>query len=82
MISGSVSLPSKGFFSPFPHGTRSLSVDGLYSALEGGPPGFGRGFTCPGLLRIPVERHGAFADGAFTLCGAPFQKLPLAVAVS
>ena len=54
MISGSVSLPSEGFFSPFPHGTCALSVDGRYSALEGGPPGFGRSFTCSGLLRSPV----------------------------
>ena len=54
MISGSVSLPWKGFFSPFPHGTCSLSVDGRYSALEGGPPGFGRSFTCSALLRMPA----------------------------
>src|SRR5208337_4420854 len=26
MVSGSISLPSPGFFSPFPHGTCSLSV--------------------------------------------------------
>ena len=26
-VSGSISLPSPGFFSPFPHGTFSLSVD-------------------------------------------------------
>ena len=25
-VSGSISLPSPGFFSPFPHGTGSLSV--------------------------------------------------------
>jgi len=25
-VSGSISLPSQGFFSPFPHGTGSLSV--------------------------------------------------------
>ena len=25
-VSGSISLPSPGFFSPFPHGTSSLSV--------------------------------------------------------
>ncbi len=25
-VSGSISLPSTGFFSPFPHGTDSLSV--------------------------------------------------------
>ena len=26
MVSGSISLPCSGFFSPFPHGTGSLSV--------------------------------------------------------
>ena len=26
-VSGSISLPSQGFFSPFPHGTSSLSVN-------------------------------------------------------
>jgi len=29
-----------GYFSPFPHGTRSLSVTGEYLALDGGPPIF------------------------------------------
>ena len=29
MVSGSISLPSTGFFSPFPHGTCALSVDAL-----------------------------------------------------
>ena len=46
----SVSLRSQRFFSPFPHGTRSLSVTSEYLGLGGGPPGFGRGFTCPVLL--------------------------------
>ena len=27
IVSGSISLPYQGFFSPFPHGTRSLLVD-------------------------------------------------------
>ena len=49
-VSGSISLPSPGFFSPFPHGTGSLSVDHEYLALEDGPPMFGQGFTCPALL--------------------------------
>ena len=39
-----------GFFSPFPHGTGSLSVDYEYLALEDGPPMFRQGFTCPALL--------------------------------
>ena len=42
--------PLSGCFSPFPHGTRSLSVAGECSALEGGPPGFDPDSTWPGLL--------------------------------
>ena len=42
--------PLPGFFSPFPHGTGSLSVDHEYLALEDGPPIFGQDFTCPALL--------------------------------
>ena len=49
-VSGSISLPSPGFFSPFPHGTGSLSVGQEYLALEDGPPMFRQGFTCPALL--------------------------------
>src|SRR3546814_5635580 len=37
-VSGTVSLPSSGCFSPFPHGTGSLSVMYEYLGLEGGPP--------------------------------------------
>ena len=55
MISGSISLPSPGFFSPFPHGTGSLSVTNEYLALEGGPPRFRPGFTCPALLGILTD---------------------------
>ena len=50
-VSGPISLPSQGFFSPFPHGTGSLSVAGTCSALGDGPPGFPRGSTCPAVLR-------------------------------
>ena len=51
-VSGSISLPSQGFFSPFPHGTGSLSVSQEYLALEDGPPIFRQGFTCLALLVI------------------------------
>ena len=57
-VSGSISLPSPGFFSPFPHGTGSLSVGRSYLALEDGPPMFRQGFTCPALLIII---HGALS---------------------
>ena len=51
-VSGSISLPSQGFFSPFPHGTGSLSVDHEYLALEDGPPIFRQDFACPALLLV------------------------------
>src|SRR5437868_15111252 len=41
-------------FSPFPHGTGSLSVIEEYLGLEGGPPRFARDYTCPALLGIPL----------------------------
>ena len=50
-VSGTISLPLQGCFSPFPHGTGSLSVVGEYLALEGGPPRFGQDYSCPDLLR-------------------------------
>src|SRR5262245_27768298 len=49
-VSGSLSLPSSGCFSPFPHGTGSLSVTREYLGLEGGPPAFRQDFSCPALL--------------------------------
>ena len=52
-VSGSVSLPALGCFSPFPHGTGALSVTEEYLGLEGGPPTFGQDFTCPALLEDP-----------------------------
>ncbi len=36
-VSSSISLPCNGLFSPFPHGTTSLSVTQKYLALRGGP---------------------------------------------
>ena len=42
--------PLPGFFSPFPHGTGSLSVSKEYLALDDGPPIFNQNFACSGLL--------------------------------
>jgi hypothetical protein len=50
-VSGTVSLPSQGCFSPFPHGTGSLSVANEYLALRDGPRRFPRDSTCPAVLR-------------------------------
>ena len=52
MVSGTISLPCSGYFSPFPHGTGSLSVFWEYLALPDGPGRFRQDFTCPVLLRI------------------------------
>ena len=54
-VSGSFSLPYSGFFSPFPHGTRSLSVSQEYLALPDGSGRFRQDFTCPALLRILIS---------------------------
>ena len=54
-VSGTISLPSPGCFSPFPHGTGSLSVTKEYLALGDGPPEFPQGFTCPAVLGCPTQ---------------------------
>ena len=43
-------------FSPFPHGTGTLSVSQEYLALPDGPGRFAQDFSCPALLRIPLGR--------------------------
>ena len=55
MVSGTLSLPCSGYFSPFPHGTRSLSVSREYLALPDGPGGFAQNSSCSALLRIPLR---------------------------
>ena len=71
-VSGSVSLPSSGCFSPFPHGTCSLSVIEEYLGLEGGPPTFKQDFTCPALLE---NKNTFYLYGTITHFGLTFQKV-------
>ena len=52
MGSGTISLPCAGYFSPFPHGTGSLSVSQEYLALPDGTGRFTQDFSGPALLRI------------------------------
>ena len=66
--------PSPGCFSPFPHGTGSLSVTREYLGLGGGPPRFTRNFTGSVLLGIPLESRLGFAYGGITLCADAFQR--------
>ena len=77
MISGSISLLCSRFFSPFPHGTGSLSVSRKYLALRDGPRWFTLNFSCSALLRCRLEVTADFGYGAFTRSGPPFQKVPL-----
>ena len=51
-VSGTISLPCLGCFSPFPYGTGSLSVSEEYLALPDGAGRFKQDFSGPALLRI------------------------------
>ncbi len=52
----------------------SLSVTDEYVALEGGPPSFRRGFSCPAVLRNRSHSHkSCFAYGTLTRSGGAFQ---------
>ena len=66
-----------GCFSPFPHGTGSLSVRNEYLALRDGPRGFKQGFSCPALLRYLLRVRIHFAYAPVTLFGVSFQRLRL-----
>ena len=55
MVSGTISLFCSKCFSPFPHGTGSLSVSREYLALPDGPGGFTQDSSCPALLRMPLR---------------------------
>src|SRR5260370_9454653 len=74
-VSGSISLPSQGCFSPFPHGTGSLSVAREYLALESGLPSFPRDFTCLVVLRMPLRVRHTFRYVTVTLFGPAFQQV-------
>src|SRR5687767_10127990 len=64
VVSGSLSLPAQGCFSPVPHGTRPLSVTRESLALEGGPPSFTPGLSYRALLRnSTTTRSSASATG-------------------
>ena len=54
MVSGTISLFLSKCFSPFPHGTGTLSVSLEYLALPDGPGGFAQNSSCSALLRMPL----------------------------
>ena len=66
-VSGTISLPCLGCFSPFPHGTGSLSVANEYLALPDGAGEFGQGVSDPALLRVPLVPVNLYLRGYHTL---------------
>ena len=66
-VSGTISLPCLGYFSPFPYGTGSLSVSEEYLALPDGAGRFKQDFSGPALLRIPLVPFSLRLRGYHTL---------------
>ncbi len=79
VVSGSLSLPSPGFFSPFPHGTIRYRWRWVFS-LGSWSTRIRAGFHVPRATQVP--HHGApphSAYGAVTLSGRTFLSVPLCV---
>jgi hypothetical protein len=69
--------PSPGCFSPFPHGTRALSVIREYSGLPGGPGRFTQDSSSPVLLGNTPHSPKIFTYRALTVYGAGSHQLRL-----
>ena len=74
VVSGSLSLPAQGCFSPVPHGTRSLSVTRESLALEGGPPSFTPGLSYRALLRNATARNSSTLPTGLSPSLAPLPR--------
>ena len=77
MVSGTISLPSRGAFHLSPHGTGSLSVTREYLALRDGPRGFQRGFHVSRRTQDPERREPGFVYWTITISGVASQPLRL-----
>ena len=80
-VSGTISLPYSGYFSPFPHGTSSLSVFQEYLALPDGSGKFTQDFTCLVLLRILLQITQFYIYGTITLYGLTFQNCSISLSI-
>ncbi len=74
-VSGTISLPSPGYFSPFPHGTSPLSVTREYLGLAGGPAGFTANFTGSLLLGMTSKRCSRFRLRGYYPLWRPFRMV-------
>src|SRR5208337_3706744 len=72
MVSGSISLPSPGFFSPFPHGTGSLSVIRIVFSLGEWSPQLPTRFHVPRGTQDAASPHTHSAYRTITPYGRPF----------
>ena len=77
MVSGSISLPYSGFFSPFPHGTSSLSVSQEYLALPDGPAQIRARFPVPRTTQDTTIDNFLYLYGTITRYGSTFQRIPI-----
>jgi hypothetical protein len=66
--------PSPGRFSPFPHGTRALSVTREYSGLPGGPGRFTQDSSSPVLLGHPFKAVDGISPTRLSRSPAPLPK--------
>jgi hypothetical protein len=83
VVSGSLSLPALGCFSPVPHGTRPLSVTQESFALEGGPPSFTPDYSGRALLRNSTTTSPSPSSTGLSPSLAPRSRgLPLASRVA
>src|SRR3954470_18517878 len=78
VVSGSLSLPALGCFSPVPHGTRPLSVTQESFALEGGPPSFTPDYSGRALLRNSTRSDRLSTTGLSPSLAPCSKGLPLA----
>ena len=76
-VSGSLSLPCPGCFSPFPHGTRALSVSRECLALADGAAGFGQGSSDPALLRVQARLAAVPRTGLSPAMARLSRRVPL-----
>ena len=81
MVSGSAT-PHLGFFSPFPHGTGSLSVTREYLALRDGPRRFPPDFSCPAVLGCSDREPTRFRLQDYHLLWSAFPSGSTSVLVS
>jgi hypothetical protein len=70
-VSGPLSLPAQGCFSPVPHGTGPLSVTRESSALGGGPPSFTPGSSYRALLRNTASTSPSPSPTGLSPCLGP-----------